>query len=201
MSRRTDNQPDRGISENRSVVFLILVILVALGTGIFVSRYIEWDSSSLNDVQERGDATGSTPYDPLMVTLYLPFEGMLRMTEAPLKRQPDTQAQMRESLLALFGDSQRAQTPILKDLRFKEVFFESSGTAYVDLAPLHENIRGSAWDEVLALYAVVHTLTLNFDEVRQVRFLIQGREAGTLAGHIDLVRKFTKRTDLVFPDR
>jgi hypothetical protein len=37
----------------------------------------------------------------------------------------------------------------------------------------------------------------NFDEIKQVRFLLNGKEAQTLAGHVDLSRTFTKRMDLV----
>jgi hypothetical protein len=40
-------------------------------------------------------------------------------------------------------------------------------------------------------------LVQNVPEVRQVRFLVDGREVQTLAGHIDLSRSFGKRTDLV----
>ena len=54
-----------------------------------------------------------------------------------------------------------------------------------------------SWEELLALYAMVNTLSQNFEEIRQVRFLVDGREAQTLAGHIELSRKFTKRMDLV----
>jgi hypothetical protein len=44
---------------------------------------------------------------------------------------------------------------------------------------------------------MVNTLSQNFEEIRQVRFLVDGREVQTLAGHIELSRKFTKRMDLV----
>ena len=54
------------------------------------------------------------------------------------------------------------------------------GTAYVDLGRGRPGgIRGVGRDELLAVYAVVNTLTQNFEEIRQVRFLIEGREAQT----------------------
>src|SRR5574337_1181042 len=54
---------------------------------------------------------------------------------------------------------------------------DQAGTAYVDLAPAAPGgIRASARDEMLAVYAVVNMLTQNLEEVRRVRFLIDGRE-------------------------
>ena len=48
----------------------------------------------------------------------------------------------------------------------------------------------------MAIYAVVNTLTQNFEEIKEVRFLLDGREAQTLAGHIDASVFFSARPDL-----
>jgi hypothetical protein len=58
-------------------------------------------------------------------------------------------------------------------------------------------VRASAWEEQLAIYALVNTLLQNFEEIKQVVLLLDGGEAQTLAGHMDLSRTFTKRMDLV----
>ena len=44
---------------------------------------------------------------------------------------------------------------------------------------------------------MVNTVMQNFYEIKGVRFLVNGREAQTLAGHVDLSGKFQKRMDLV----
>jgi glutamate-1-semialdehyde aminotransferase len=92
------------------------------------------------------------------------------------------------------------QSPVLRELRLRALYLDASWTATVDLAaasPNQNEIRASAEEELLAVYALVNTLTQNFPEVRQVRILMDGREAQTLAGHIDLTRAYVKRTDLV----
>jgi hypothetical protein len=65
------------------------------------------------------------------------------------------------------------------------------------VAPAQKELKASVEGELLAVYALVNSLTQSIPEVRQVRFLLDGREAQTLAGHIDLSRSFVKRTDLV----
>ncbi len=136
--------------------------------------------------------------EPLTVTLCFPSDGMLACGSAAVKRQPDTQSQVREVIAALFKDQRAAETAGLKDIRLKTLYVDASGKAYIDLTtPQQKEIRASAWEEHLAVYAMVNTVVLNFDEIKQVQFLREGKEMQTLAGHMDLSRSFTKRTDLV----
>jgi hypothetical protein len=87
---------------------------------------------------------------------------------------------------------------VLRDIRLRAFYLDASGTAYIDLAAgLKKDVLASAWEEQLALYAMVNTLLRNFEEIKQVLFLFEGGEAQTLAGHMDLSRTFTKRMDLV----
>lgn len=136
--------------------------------------------------------------EPLIVTLYYPSDGLLSPGPAAVKRQPDTQAQARQALLALFTDERSSQAAVLKDLKLHEFYLDASGTAYVDLAlNQQKELRASMGEELLAVYAMVDTLTQNFEEIKRVLFLLDGKEARTLAGHADLSRKFTRRMDLV----
>lgn len=136
--------------------------------------------------------------EPLMVTLCFPLESMLACGNAAVKRQPDTQSQVREVLAALFKDQRAAETAGLRDIRLKSVYVDASGKAYIDLtSPPQREIRASAWEEHLAVYAMVNTVMQNFEEIKMVQFLRDGKEMQTLAGHIDLSRSFTKRMDLV----
>ena len=136
--------------------------------------------------------------EPLSITLYYPHEGMLAAGSAVVKRQPDTQSLARAALAALFADQRATLEPVLRDIRLRELFVDAAGTAYVDLTPgPQKDVRASAWEEQLAIYALVNTLLQNFEEIKQVELLLDGREAQTLAGHMDLSRTFTKRMDLV----
>jgi len=63
------------------------------------------------------------------------------------------------------------------------------GDAFVDLsfdADARRVVGTSA--ELLAVYAIVHTVTANLPTIQRVQILIDGREADTLAGHVDLRR-------------
>ena len=46
--------------------------------------------------------------------------------------------------------------------------------------------------ELASIYAVVNSLTQNVSKIDRVQILIEGAEAETLAGHIDLSRPFSE---------
>ena len=136
--------------------------------------------------------------EPLPITLYYPHGGLLVTGSAVVKRQPDAQSLARAALAALFADQRASLEPVLRDIRLRELFIDAAGTAYIDLTPgPQKDVRASAWEEQLAIYSLVNTLLQNFEEIKQVELLLDGREAQTLAGHMDLTRTFTKRMDLV----
>ena len=69
--------------------------------------------------------------------------------------------------------------------------FISSGTAVLDFeAEAFAEHPGGTAAELLSIYSVVNTLVLNIDSIRSVKFLIGGREAATLVGHVDLQDAF-----------
>jgi sporulation and spore germination protein len=190
---------DRSIRDSRLLIAIILGLVVIVAGGFYVR--MRWEAA---DAARKSADPAANPLiqpafrnEPLSVTLYYPLEGMLVAGTTPAKRQPDTQAQARETLAAMLQDRRAAQAPVLRDIKLRAFYLDGQGTAYIDLAPPALPVRASAWDEQLAVYALVNTLMQNFEEIRQVVFLVDGRDAQTLAGHLDLSRKFVKRMDLV----
>ncbi|WP_298268710.1 GerMN domain-containing protein [Geobacter sp.] len=60
-------------------------------------------------------------------------------------------------------------------------------TAVIDFGKeLVAGLPGGSSAEMAAVYSVVDTVCLNFPQVKGVRFLVEGKEVETLAGHLDL---------------
>jgi len=73
------------------------------------------------------------------------------------------------------------------DTRLNALYIAPDGTCYVDLsAAIRKNHPGGSKSELLTIYSLVNSLVLNVPEVERIQFLIDGSEAPTLAGHIDL---------------
>jgi hypothetical protein len=180
-------------------VVIILAAIIASGGILLRMRMPSNDTAQKPALQDQQLAHQQFLRDePLPITLYFPHEGMLATESAVVKRQPDTQSLARAALAALFADQRASLEPVLRDIRLRELFIDAAGTAYIDLTPgPQKDVRASAWEEQLAIYALVNTLLQNFEDIKQVVLLLDGGEAQTLAGHMDLSRMFTKRMDLV----
>ncbi len=187
---------DRQRRDNRILLLLVLFLLCA-GAGV-VWWFRQQPPPGPPPSAQAVSSSVTTTVEPLAMTLYVPAENGLRAVSAEIPRRADPAAQAREALTALFADEQASQAPVLKDLRLRAIFLDEKGTAYLDVGsgPQHD-IRASAREELLALYALTDTVMHTCPEVKQVRFLLNGGEAQTLAGHIDLSGAFGARMDLV----
>jgi germination protein M len=60
---------------------------------------------------------------------------------------------------------------------------------------------GGTQAELLTVYAIVNSLTTNLQGVQRVQLLIDGKEADSLAGHVDVRRPLERDTSLVRDER
>ena len=85
------------------------------------------------------------------------------------------------------GPTQGLARTIPQDTTLRAVYLTERGISYVDLsAAVQENHPGGVDTERLTIYSIVNSLILNIPDIRAVKILIEGQEAMTLAGHIDL---------------
>jgi germination protein M len=72
----------------------------------------------------------------------------------------------------------------------REVFIDGKRCAYVDFSrAISQNHIGGTTGELATIASVVNTLTENFPkDINKVMILIDGREARTIAGHIDITK-------------
>lgn len=72
-------------------------------------------------------------------------------------------------------------------VKINAVFILPDQSAYIDLDLDAKSVRFmDTRGELLAVYSMVNSLTVNIPEIKRVKFLIKGDDAATLAGHIDL---------------
>jgi spore germination protein GerM len=63
----------------------------------------------------------------------------------------------------------------------------NGGTLTVDFGrELQDGMPSGSNAEMAAVYSVVDSLAINFPEIKQVRFLVEGAPVETLKGHLDL---------------
>lgn len=71
-------------------------------------------------------------------------------------------------------------------------------TATVDLSKeVVQNHPGGSTGEILTIYSIVNTLTLNFPEIKDVQILVEGQKKQTIAGHIDITTPLTPDKQII----
>ena len=85
-----------------------------------------------------------------------------------------------------------------KDVKLRAVYMADSGDVFIDLdgQALRAGARGSL-EELMAVYALVNAVTVNLPTVARVQLLLDGREADSLAGHVDLRQPLRKNEGLI----
>lgn len=89
------------------------------------------------------------------------------------------------------GPQRNLVNTLPKGTELKAFFITDDGTAYVEFNDLiSRNHPGGVRSELLTVFAVVNSLTLNLSKVNRVQILIDGRQRETLAGHIAISDPF-----------
>ena len=85
--------------------------------------------------------------------------------------------------------------------KLKALYVTEKGEAFVDLsAEITSNHPGGALEELFTVYTVVNALTVNLPAITHVQILVDGKEADTLAGHVDLRQPLMKNLAWVKTD-
>lgn len=96
------------------------------------------------------------------------------------------------------GPFEKGMRTIPKGTKLRELYIDKNGLAYIDFSKeITQNYPKGVWIEVLSVYSIVNTLVFNFSEIKYVKILIEGKEAETLAGHIDIEEPFKKKISIV----
>ena len=76
-------------------------------------------------------------------------------------------------------------------------YVSEKGDAFVDLTGIAAAHPGGSLTELLTVHAIVNAITANLPAIQRVQILVDGKEADTIAGHVDIRRPLTRDTSLV----
>jgi spore germination protein GerM len=165
-----------------------------------ITRLIQtWNLTDNTDDTNQNDRQNKIPRQKQtkkIVHLYFADEtDQYLKVEDRVVQHPDRPCQFAQTLLnALFQGSNKNLNPVMpKGHYLRAVYIDrESQTAYVDFKQMIiAHFPGGVTQELLSIYSIVNTLTLNMPEVKQIKILIGGQEANTLNGHMDIRYPYT----------
>lgn len=115
-------------------------------------------------------------------------ERFLRAEERSLVTQDNAVERAKNIVYALIEGPQDGLSPAVPaEAKLLSLFVTEGGIAYVDFdRALRDQHPGGSLFELFTIYSIVNSLALNIPEIEAVKILIEGNEAKTLAGHIDI---------------
>lgn len=169
-----------------------IMLLVASGMSLYMWRMRGRDART-----QPAAATSSRPVAPPVtgptepVTLYVAYDdgGVLRSRSARIPLPSDRQQRGGEILRALLSVYEDKSTPhaLGAGAEVRDVYLLEPGLAVVDLnGAFADGHRSGVLVEELTMASLVETLAANLPGVARVKFLVDGKDRDTLAGHADL---------------
>jgi hypothetical protein len=149
-------------------------------------------------------STPSTPKETAHITATLFFGAPDGQMLVPVRRDvalADTVAEQGRQIL----NAQLSELPqppnvsvIPAGTKLRAFYVTDRGDAFVDLSSdVITGHPGGSLNELLTVYAIVDAVTANLPAARRVQILVDGKEADTIAGHVDLRRPLSRDDSLV----
>lgn len=138
----------------------------------------------------------------IKATLYFGAEDGQRLVgveqDVPLAEGTVAQARALVTALLTTPPAPPLASAIPEGTALRGVYVSDQQEVFVDLdATVRSGHRGGSTQELLTVYSLVNTLLVNLPTASAVQILIEGREADTLAGHVDLRRPLRKNETMI----
>ncbi|HSE49096.1 MAG TPA: GerMN domain-containing protein [Terriglobales bacterium] len=178
----------------RHVMITVGVLLVAVFlTGFYVLQLKKTAEQQAQRTDSRPVAPPAAgPEEVVTLTIAYDDDAVFRSVKVSMPVPPEKTERAREVLRALIAEYTQKPSPhpLAEGADVREVFLVND-LAIVDLNPaLADAHRSGAFVETLTLTSMAATLAQNVPGVQRVRFLVDGKERETLAGHADLMATY-----------
>lgn len=184
---------------NRKALLVLLLLVLGVGVGGYLVGRALAPPAPVPQTSPIKDESGVETTTRLIRLFFaVPDADKLQEEERTIPRAASFVEEARRTVAELIKGPQNDLNPTIPpDVRLRQLYIDGRGTAYVDFSrDLQTKHPGGSGGELLTIYSIVDTLTANFDEIQQVKILVEGSEVLTLVGHIDTRRPFRPRYSL-----
>lgn len=175
---------------------LAILVLIALG-GFMIYLFRQEISDALKPLLEKKAAKKERK----VVTLFFSEEeeDYLVGEKREISRTGKVEEEARETVLELIKGPKGKLIPTLPpQTKLLTLQVDPSGVTKVNFdQTLSKEHPGGSSAEMMTIYSIVNSLTLNFPQVKQVQILIDGKAAESIAGHISLKHPISSNPNMV----
>jgi len=189
--RRDRKKKGKKKSRKKGGIGKFLVFLIIVGVGLFLAyHYRQEIMDFLRPLSAKKPEKKIAVKEKKVVTLFFSEEEgeYLVGEKREIPKRDRVEEEARETIAELIRGPQGAFIPTLPSrAKLLTLQIDAQGLAKVnfDQALSREHPGGSS-AEMLTLYSIVNSLTLNFPQIKRVQILIDGKAVESIAGHISL---------------
>jgi hypothetical protein len=173
------------------VVAVVILFALAVSMGLYVAELRRRETLQPAPSGEVAHVSPPAAGPEQTLTVWVAYDDRLTLRpQAITVPFSSTRQQRAEDLLRGLLQIYTAKDsphPIGPAAEVRGLYLVPSGLAVVDLNAAFANEQTSGvMAEQLTVASMIRTLSANFPELTRVKFLIEGKETETLAGHVDL---------------
>ncbi|MGH9564461.1 MAG: GerMN domain-containing protein [Candidatus Angelobacter sp.] len=168
---------------------LLLLAILFSGIVIIQLRQREQANAQPEGLSVSAPMSGGKPERIRILVAYDGDQALRwRVADALMPTDPASRArEAMQTLLAQYLESPSPH-PLAKGTDIKDVYLIGNDTLIVDTtAPFADGHPSGILREELTLVSLIETVSANVPGVKRVKFLVDGKERETLAGHADLI--------------
>lgn len=173
-------------------ITVALVLLAILVSGVVIIRITHKEEAM---TQQAAEATPVAPVvggkqEHIQVLVAYDEDKALRWRPADVFLPAERGLRARETMRSVLAQYLQTPSPhpLAKGADIKDVYFISDDTMIVDTtAPFADGHPSGILLEEMTLTSLIETLNANVPGIARVKFLVEGKERETLAGHADLM--------------
>ncbi len=176
--------------------FIASLIIIAIGVFIFYLFHQEI-SDSINPWFEK---RGIVREKKGILLYFSDSEGEYLMGEKrEILKRDEVEEEAEETVNELIKGPKGKLIPTLPhQTKLLDLKLGEGGVAKVNFnKALSKDHPGGSSAEMMTLYSVVNSLTLNFPQIKRVQILIEGKAVETIAGHLSLKKPISPNPDLI----
>lgn len=175
--------------------FQITIGLLLLGifiSGIYIIRLTHKEQAKSIAATEDRPVSPPVTAKPQKISVLVAYDEdrALRWRETTISLPEERSMQVREVLRAVLAQylQDPSPHPLGKGTDIKDVYLIGEDTAVINMTPQFADGHPSGiLLEEMTLYSLIESLRANVPGITRVKFIVDGRERETLAGHLDLM--------------
>ena len=173
-------------------IMIALLLAAILVSGFFIIRLTHKEQAkNLRAIDEKLMAPSvTTKQEHIRVLVAYDEDRALRWRDAAVSLPSERSLRAREVLRAILAQYLQSPSPhpLGKGADIKDVYMINNETALIDTtAQFADSHPSGILLEEMTICSLVETLTANVPGITKIKFVVDGQERDTLAGHVDLM--------------